>query len=181
MASGETLNYDIPYPLASDNVNVHGDIQDLAEAIDAILPTLGLPYHTLEVVNNSGATITKAAPIFISGFGASKPQISKSDANTSATFPTVGLAQAQITNGSDGVVILSGVFSGVDTSAFTSGSVLYVGAGGGLTDTPPISNAVDGVGNKAVGVVAKAAASGIILVGPVRGAGTWGSLKNGLS
>jgi hypothetical protein len=153
----------------------------LAEAVDAILPSLGLPYHTLEVVNNSGATITKAAPIFISGFGASKPEISKSDANTSATFPTVGLAQAQITNGSDGVVILSGVFSGVDTSAFTSGNVLYVGAGGGLTSTPPVSNIINNIGNKAVGVVAKASTSGIIVVGAVRGSGTWQALKNGLS
>ena len=51
----ETNNYDLPYPLASDSVNVHEDIQDLAEAIDAILPTLGLPYHTLEVSNTSGS------------------------------------------------------------------------------------------------------------------------------
>lgn len=177
----ETTNYDLPFPLASDSVNVHEDIQDLAEAIDAILPTLGLPYHTIEVVNNSGSTITKAAPVFISGFGTSKPQVSLSNANTSATFPTVGLAQAQITNGSDGVVILSGVFSGVDTSAFTSGNILYVGAGGGLTSTPPVSTVLNGVGNKAVGVVAKASTSGIIVVGAVRGSGTWQALKNGLS
>ena len=42
MASGETITYDLPYPLASDPVNVHEDIQSLAEAIDTILPTLGL-------------------------------------------------------------------------------------------------------------------------------------------
>ena len=131
MASGETITYDLPYPVASDPVNVHGDIQDLAEAIDAILPTLGLPYHTLEVVNNTGATIAKASPVYISGFGATKPRITKSDANTSATFPVVGLAQAAITNGSDGVIIVNGIFSDVNTSAYAAGDRLYVAAGGG--------------------------------------------------
>lgn len=178
--SGETLNYDIPFPLASDNVNVHEDIQQLAEAIDAILPTLGLPYHTLEVVNNTGSTIAKATPVYISGFGASKPQISKSDADTLATFPVIGLTQAAITNGSDGVVLINGVFSGVNTAAFSAGARLYVASGGGLTTTQPI---VNGVGSSGViGVVAKAdSTTGIIIVGATKGNGTWGSMKAGLS
>ena len=140
----------------------------------SILPTLGLPYHTLEVVNNTGSTITKGSPVYISGFG-TKPQISKCDANTSSTFPVVGLAQAAITNGSDGVVIVNGVFSGVDTSSYTAGNKLYVAAGGGLTNTKPAS------GGGVIGVVAKANASGIIVVGANKGNGTWGALKDGLS
>ena len=175
MASGETITYDLPYPVASDPVNVHEDIQGLAEAIDAILPTLGLPYHTLEVVNNTGSTIAKASPVYISGFGTSKPRISKCDANTSATFPVVGLTQAAITNGSDGVVLVNGIFSGVDTSSYAVGNKLYVAAGGGLTNTQPTN------GSGVIGVVAKAAASGIIVVGANKGNGTWGSLKDGLS
>ena len=175
MASGETLNYDIPFPLSSDPVNVHEDIQDLAEAIDSILPTLGLPYHTLEVVNNTGSTIAKADPVYISGFGATKPRVSKSDANTLSTFPVIGLAQAAITNGSDGVIILTGVFTGVNTSSFAVGNRLYVAAGGGLTTTQPTS------GGGVIGVVAKSAASGTILVGASQGNGTWGSMKAGLS
>jgi hypothetical protein len=175
MASGETATYDLPYPLASDPVNVHEDLQDLAEAIDAILPTLGLPYHTLEVVNNTGSTIAKASPVYISGFGTSKPQIAKCDANTSATFPVVGLVQAAITDGSDGVVLINGIFTGVNTSSYAAGDRLYVAAGGGLTNTKPAS------GGGVIGVVAKANASGIIVVGANKGNGTWGSLKDGLS
>ena len=171
----ETTNYDLPYPLSSDSVNVHEDIQDLAEAIDAVLPTLGLPYHTLEVVNNTGSTIAKADPVYISGFGATKPRVSKSDANTLSTFPVIGLAQAAITNGSDGVIILTGVFTGVNTSSFAVGNRLYVAAGGGLTATQPTT------GGGVIGVVAKAAASGTILVGASKGNGTWGSMKAGLS
>ena len=58
MASGETTNYFLPYPILTDTVNVHGDIQSLAEQIDAVLPTIGLPYHTIQVKNTSGANIT---------------------------------------------------------------------------------------------------------------------------
>ena len=67
MASGETTLYDFPYPVASDPVNVHEDIQSLAEAIEAVLPSLGLPYHTLEVTNNTGSQITKGTPVYVSG------------------------------------------------------------------------------------------------------------------
>ncbi len=171
----ETTNYDLPYPLSSDSVNVHEDIQDLAEAIDAILPTLGLPYHTLEVSNTSGVTIVKGDPVYIIGHGATKPRVAKSDASTLSTFPVIGLAQANITNTSDGVVVLTGVFTGVNTSSFTVGNRLYVAAGGGLTQTQPTT------GGGVVGVVAKSAASGTILVGASKGNGTWGSMKAGLS
>jgi hypothetical protein len=179
MASGETATYDLPYPIASDPVNVHGDLQDLAEAIDAILPTLGLPYHTIEVTTattgSGGVNITKGDPVYINGFGATKPRITKSDANTSGTFPTIGLAQANITAGSDGVVVITGVFSGVNTSSFAAGDRLYTAAGGGLTNTKPTS------GGGVIGVVAKAATSGTIIVGANKGNGTWQSLKDGLS
>jgi hypothetical protein len=179
MASGETATYDLPYPVASDPVNVHEDIQSLAEAIDAILPTLGLPYHTLEVTtattSTGGTNITKGDPVYINGFGATKPRIAKSDADTASTFPTIGLAQANISAGSDGVVILTGVFTGVNTSSFSIGNKLYTASGGGLTATKPAS------GGGVIGVVAKAATSGTIIVGANKGNGTWQALKDGLS
>lgn len=37
MATGETTTYNLPFPVLSDPVNVHGDIQDLAESIDTAL------------------------------------------------------------------------------------------------------------------------------------------------
>ena len=61
MATGATANYDLPYPLSSDPVDIHGDLQDLAEQIELILPIL--VNHTIEVRNISGATIAKATPV----------------------------------------------------------------------------------------------------------------------
>ena len=180
MASGETTLFDIPFPLNSDPVNVANDMQALAERIDVILPTIGLPYHTLEITNNSGFSISKGDPIYISGFNntSGKPEITKSQASDITTFPVVGLAQTAIGNGSDGVIVISGVFTGIDTSSYTAGNLLYVGLSGGLTATQPISTTTN---SAVVGVVSKANLNGTILVGSFRGNGTWGSMKAGLA
>jgi hypothetical protein len=177
MASGETTIYDIPYPVNSDPVDVAGDIQALAERIEVILPTIGLPYHTIEVTNDSGVTINKADPVYISSYNSTsgKPEVTKSQASDLTTFPVIGLAQASIGNGSDGVVVISGVFTGVDTSAYTAGDTLYVASSGGLTTTQPAA------GSGVIGVVSKANLNGTILVGSFKGNGTWGSMKAGLA
>jgi hypothetical protein len=170
----ETATYDLPYPTDASPVDVAGDLQALAEAIDAVLPSLGLPYFTHEVRNNSGATIAKGDPVYVTGFS-TKTTVAKSLGNTLATFPVIGLATTSITNGSDGVVIVSGVFSDVDTSSYTAGNILYVATAGGLTTTQPTT------GSGAVGVVLKAnATTGVILVLGSKGNGTWGAVKAGL-
>jgi hypothetical protein len=176
----ETLNYDIPYPTPSSPVNVAADIQSLAERIDVILPTIGLPYNTLEVSNNSGFSITKGSPVFISGFDSisGKPEVSKSQASDITTFPVVGLTQSAIGDSSDGVIVISGVFTGIDTSSYTAGDLLYTGSSGGLTAVQPITATTN---SAVVAVVAKSNIDGTILVGSFRGNGSWGSMKAGLA
>jgi predicted RecA/RadA family phage recombinase len=170
----ETLIYDLPFPIDSDPVDVASDIQALAERIEAVLPSLGLPYFTHEVRNNSGAIIAKGDPVYVTGFS-TKTTVAKSLGNTLATFPVIGLATTSIANGSDGVVIVSGVFSDVNTSSYTAGNILYVATAGGLTTTQPTT------GSGAVGVVLKAnATTGVILVLGSKGNGTWGAVKAGL-
>lgn len=170
----ETLIYDLPYPTNSDSVDVAGDIQSLAERIEAVLPSLGLPYFTHEVKNVSGATIAKGDPVYVTGFS-TKTTVAKSIATDLTTFPVLGLATTAITNGSDGVVLVSGIFSDVNTSSYTAGNRLYVGTTGGLTATQPAG------GSGVTGVVLKAnATTGIILVTPSKGNGTWGAVKAGL-
>jgi hypothetical protein len=175
MATGATNTYDLPYPVLSDPVNVHGDIQSLAERLEDVILNIGLPFISLEVKNTTGATIAKGTPVYISGYS-TKPTIAKSDSDDLTTFPVIGITQSAITNGSDGVIIVSGVFEGINTSSYTAGEILYVANGGGLTDTIPTG------GSGAVAVVAKSNAStGIILVGQPKGNGSWGALKNGLA
>ena len=173
MATGATANYDIPYPLSSDPVNIHEDFQDLAERIELILPDF--VNHTIEVKNTSGATIAKGTPVYITGFS-TKPTIAKCDSTNLATFPVLGLTDSAIANNSDGVVTVSGVILDANTSSFAAGNILYVASGGGLTATQPAT------GSGAVAIVGKAnATTGILVIGQPKGNGTWGSLKAGLS
>jgi len=170
----QTPLYDIPFPIDSDPVDITSDLQALAERIEAVLPSLGLPYFTHEVRNNSGATIPKGTPVYVTGFS-TKTTVAKSLGNTLAHFPVIGLTTTAITNGSDGVVIVSGIFSDIDTSSYAAGNILYVATAGGLTTTQPTT------GSGAVGVVLKAnATTGIILVTPAKNNGTWGAVKAGL-
>ena len=180
MASGETAVYDLPYPTNSDPVDVAGDIESLAQRIEVILPTIGLPYHTIEVTNVSGVSITKGDPVYVSGFNSTsgKTEVTKSQANTIGTFPVIGLAQSTISNSTDGVIVISGVFTGVNTSSYSVGARLYVGSTGGLTSTQPITATTN---SGVVGIVAKSNASGTILIGSFKGNGTWGSMKAGLA
>ena len=166
--------YDFPYPLSSDQVNVHEDIKSLADRIEFILPSIGVPYNSIEVTNISGVSIAKGDPVYVTGFSG-KTTVAKCDADDSNTFPVFGLAEMAMADHTDGVVILSGVFSDINTSSYTAGDVLYVSSSGGLTATQPAT------GSGAVAIVAKSGSSGIIVVGQPKGNGTWGSLKAGLA
>lgn len=173
MSTGQTPIYDFPYPVNTDPVNVAGDIQDLAERVEFIIANAGVPFVSVEVTNNSGVTITKGDPVYVTGYNSStgKPNVAKSDASNQSTFPSIGLAQGTMTASTDGAVIISGVFDNINTSSFSAGNVLYVASGGGLTTTS---------GSASVGVVLEASGTGQILVTHLKGISTWGSLKAGL-
>ena len=175
MATGSTNTYDLPYPVLSDPVNVHEDIQSLAERLEDVLSNVGVPFISLEVRNISGASIAKGTPVYITGY-TTKPTVEKCDSDNLSTFPVVGITQAAISNNTNGVIIVSGVFENINTSSFTAGEILYVANGGGITDSIPTG------GSGAVAVVAKSnATTGVIIVGQPKGNGTWGALKNGLA
>lgn len=175
MATGATSTYDLPYPLLTDPVNVHEDIQSLAERLELILSNVGVPFISLEVKNQSGVAIAKGDPVYITGHNV-KPTVAKCESLDIDTFPIAGLAQSAIADGTDGVIIVSGVFSNLNTSAYAAGDILYVGESGGLTNVMPTT------GSGAIAVVAHINAStGVIVVGSVKGNGTWGSLARGLS
>jgi hypothetical protein len=84
----------------------------------------------------------------------------------------LGLAKANIANGANGIVVVSGILENVNTSGFTAGDILYAGTSGGLTTQQDVGGAV--------GIVAYAASEGLIIV-EAKGNGTWGALKAGLA
>lgn len=173
MATGTTDDglFNLPFPQASDPVNVHEDIEALARRLMVILPPLGLSQFQLGVLNDSGSTLPAGTPVFATGYSnsANKTTIAKSLPDTEN--PILGLTKTSIANGSEGLVVVAGVMDNINTSSFENGDVLYVGASGGLSSVP---------GSGAVGVVAHAASQGIIIV-EAKGNGTWGALKAGLA
>lgn len=173
MATGNTGDglLNLPFPIANDPVNVHGDIEQLVERLLIILPPLGISQFQLPVINNSGNDLPAGTPVYATGYDndAAKTTIDKSLPST--TSPILGLTKTSIADGSEGIVVVAGVMDNINTSGFNNGDVLYVGTSGGLTNE---------AGSGAVGVVAHAASSGIIIV-EAKGNGTWGALKAGLA
>jgi hypothetical protein len=168
----ETSIYDFPYPVASDPVDIVGDIQSLAERMESVL-FAAESNISIEVTNSSGVSIAKGDPVYISGPG-TKPQVTK--LTNTMNYPMLGLAKDVFATATDGVVVISGIFSNVNTSSYTAGNILYTGTSGGLTATQPAT------GGTAVGVVAKShATTGVIIVGKPTGNGTWAALKAGLA
>lgn len=168
MATGESSAYDLPYPLFDDPVNVHGDIKQLVDKLEAVLPLAS--YSQVRVLNNSGAAISAGDPVYVTGY-ISATTIAR--ATSSTTAPILGLAKTNIANNANGIVVVSGILEGINTSSFTAGDILYAGPTGGLVISPQDAGG-------AVGIVAHAASIGLIIV-EAKGNGTWGALKAGLA
>lgn len=170
MASGESTNLELPFPLETDPVNVHGDIKTLVDRLDIVLPSAS--YVEIPVVNKSGSTLAAGVPVYVSGHDGTNVEV---DIFTpDLTNPILGLIKASTLSDAVGVCVIAGILSGINTSGFTEGATLYVAENGGLDDAIP-----DG-GSPAIGINAFAdTANGIIIIG-AKGAPTWASLKSGL-
>lgn len=167
MATDKTTNYEIPFPKATDFVNVHGDMEDLANKIDTILPSAS--YSQLAVLNISGTNINAGDPVYVTGY-TTKTTVAK--ATSSTTEAILGLSKTDIPDGDSGIIVVSGILENINTLDFEAGDILYASPSGGLT-------AVQDVGG-AVGIVAYKAEAGLIIV-EAKGNGTWGALKAGLA
>lgn len=167
MATGQSDSYDLPYPLADDNVNVHGDIRQLVEKLEAVLPLAS--FSQVNVLNNSTEAIAAGDPVYVTGY-TSATTVAR--AKHSTTEPILGLAKTSIAIGASGIIVVSGIIQNINTSSFSAGDILYSGEDGGL-------NHVQHHGG-AVAVVVYAAEAGIISVDS-KGNGTWGALKAGLA
>jgi hypothetical protein len=94
---------------------------------------------TAKVINADSVTINKGEPVYV--FSAQGDLISvKRALNTgdSTSAQTLGLAEASIAASAEGLVICQGVLTNVDTSTYTAGQALYLGAtAGSVTTTKP--------------------------------------------
>jgi hypothetical protein len=117
-------------------------------------------------INNTGSTISKGAPVVLTGLDSpsGNPTMTVANVADPAKMPAAGLAGADILSGATGEVIIIGQLHGVDTSSWTYNAILYVDGAGLLTTTKPTnpSHSVQPIGN--VEKVATAINDGTILV-----------------
>ena len=101
----------------------------------------------LKVHNNTGSTIAKGAPVYVTSTssGGSSPNVALAKADTFTTSNVIGLANQAIPTGTDGYITLSGLLTGVSTGAFTVGDILYLSpysAGQLMNTLPPTGYAI---------------------------------------
>lgn len=92
------------------------------------------------VKNASGSTITKGQVVYVTGADGTNALIGLASASTDATSSkTLGIVANTMTNNAFGYVVENGQLSGIDTSAATAGSSVWLGttAGSIVFDTPP--------------------------------------------
>jgi hypothetical protein len=188
----QSSNYpSMKYPIASDPVNVHGDFKALVDALNDILPPLGMTSVASPVRNgSSSAPILAGTPVFISGSvsnsGQLKATVEKYDPSSSSHNPDVpilGLVQADIMPAGagsigDGIVVVSGIIQLNTTSLGPAGTRVYINSSGALSGTRPSTGPARYIG--VVGIQATKPNGGMIIV-QTKGNGTWGALKDGLS
>jgi hypothetical protein len=173
----------LSYPLASDPVNVHGDLKAIVDALNNILPPLGMTSVSSPVRNDTNLILPAGTPVFISGNvshdGKMKTTVERynpSSPSHNPDSPILGLTQSTIDKKSDGVVVVSGVLQmSVIPFATTVGAKIYVDSNGNLVQGRPSTGPA-----RYVAVVAVLGSQGLLIV-QTKGNGTWGALKDGLS
>jgi len=92
------------------------------------------------VKNQTGDTIAKGVVVRITGSNTSSdiPRIvTASYENDNNSANTLGITNQSIANGDDGYVMTEGILLGIDTNAFISGQLIYLGATGSIIGYAP--------------------------------------------
>ena len=116
----------------------------ITTSYDDVAGELTIESDTIEELckNGTGSTILKGTPVYQTGTAGNAMVIAPADASSAATMPAVGVLSQDLAAGAEGNLILMGRISGVDTSAFSEGDIIYVASGGGYTNTRPTGQSV---------------------------------------
>ena len=118
--------------------------------------------------NTSGGNILKGQSVYVSGSTGNVPNIALAKADSITTLPSVAIALDNINNNAFGQIMMVGIVSNIDTSAFSTGDQLYVSTtvAGGLTNVRPsgTTNIVQRIGSVLVSGVGNG--SIMVLVAP---------------
>ena len=133
----------------SSYTTVSGSLDSRLDVLEAysgsqLVPSSSMSFRTLETSvyckNVTGAQINKGTVVRIVGSVGDNPLIAPANLLTEgASSNTLGFATQNIPNDDFGMVITEGILIGVNTSGMTAGDLLYLGANGTFTTTPPVA------------------------------------------
>lgn len=97
----------------------------------------------MRVQNTSGVPITDGQVVYVTGASGNRPTISLASNTTEAISKnTIGVVTEPIANNNTGFITTSGLVRGIDTSAFTEGTEIWLGStAGSITNVRPAAPA----------------------------------------
>ena len=101
------------------------------------LPPQDINTLRITVRNTSGGTLLKGTPVHAVGVTGETADVIAARADTASAMPATYVLDEELENNAEGQAIIVGVIEGVDTSSFSPGDVVYVGATGGFTNVKP--------------------------------------------
>ena len=136
----------------AEKVKFHKDVE--VEGIVTAEEFVGDLRGAVRFQAKAGEALTKGDVVYISSVSGQKPIVSKAQANSAATMPSFGLANATVASNGNLEVISFGTFAHGDTSGgdenWAFGDILYVSAAtaGALTKVKPAgaANLIQNVG-----------------------------------
>ncbi len=159
--------------LNSNNIIGTGDIDITGEITATTL--IGNMRGATIFQAKAGEALTKGDPVYISGddISGNKPIVSIADADDANKMPCFGLASETVNSNANINVVTFGTLSGLDTSSYSQGDILYISTTGTLTATKPSgeSSLIQNIGK----VMRSHATAGSIKVG---GAGRTNDVPN---
>ena len=141
--------YNIPITGITNLLTVSGSLDSRLDVLEAysgsqLVPSSSMSFRTLQTdvycKNSTGTQINKGTVVRIVGAVGDNPLISVASLLTEGqSANTLGIATENIPNDTFGLVITEGVLVGVNTSGMTAGQLVYLGANGTFTTTPPVA------------------------------------------
>lgn len=105
---------------------------------------------TQQVKNVSGGQLLKGTPVHAVTYATPSGQLAyviAARADTPSAMPATFVLNEDLNDEAEGEALVVGLISGIDTSAFTAGDIVYVGETGGYTNVKPTgTNLIQNIG-----------------------------------
>jgi hypothetical protein len=137
-------------PSSGGGTPAGGDLDQVLTKLSSVDGDVDWLYpHTLflTVRNVSGGTLPKGTPVHATGVTGTVADVIAADAAIPSAMPATYVLNQSIANNAQGIAIIVGTITGVDTSSFSPGDVIFVAAGGGYTNVKPTgTNLIQNIG-----------------------------------